>query len=111
MSQAVFTLQRLDMPDGAPSVANVSGEVDVTNAEDFTESITALSEGRPVVVDLSRLSYLDSAGFNALDQLLAGDRVLIVIAPDSPIHRAAVVMELPFRPDTGSAVRSFEDGR
>ena len=107
MSQAVFQLQRVDTPEGAPSVARVSGDVDVTNAEDFTESISALSSVRPVVVDLSLLNYLDSAGFDALDRLLAADKVSIVIAPDSPIHRAAVVMELPFQQDTGSAIRSL----
>lgn len=36
MSRAVFQLQPVDMPTGTLSVATVTGEVDVTNAEDFT---------------------------------------------------------------------------
>lgn len=110
MSRAVFELLAVETPAGTPSVANVTGEVDATNAEDFTGSITALSAARPIVVDLSRLSYLDSAGFAALDRLLADGIILIVIAPDSPIHRAAVIMDLPFQQDAGSALRTRETG-
>ena len=108
MSRSVFELRPADASASTSSVATVTGEVDVTNAEDFTKSIAALPGSRPIVVDLSRLSYLDSAGFAALDRLLADRTVLIVIAPQSPIHRAAVVMDLPFQQDTGSALQSLE---
>ena len=110
MSRAVFNLKSVDMPGGTRSVARVTGEVDVTNTDDFTQSITALAGVRLIVVDLSRLSYLDSGGFAALDRLLADGTVLIVIAPDSPIHSAAGVMALPFQQDTDSALQTLEAG-
>ncbi len=110
MTEAVFSLQVVDTPAGNPSVAKVTGEVDVTNAEDFSKSIRALSDSRPVVVDLSPLRYLDSAGFAALDTLLAERTVLLVIAPESGIRKAAAVMELPFHHDTDSALRKSQAG-
>lgn len=105
MSDAIFRFQFVDTPDGGPRIAVVTGEIDVTNAEDFTDGARGLSATRPVVLDLSSVRYLDSAGFAALDRLIADRTVLIVIAPHSGIHRAAVVMELPFHHDTDSALR------
>jgi anti-sigma B factor antagonist len=104
MTEAVFTLQLADTPDGAPSVVTVSGEIDVTNTEDFADSISGLAADRPLVLDLSPLRYLDSAGFAALDRLLGKRNVVIVIAQESPVHRAALVMELPFHTCTDSAL-------
>jgi anti-anti-sigma factor len=106
MTGAVFTVQVADTSGGIASVATVAGEIDVTNTEDFTESINGLSADRPLVLDLSPLRYLDSAGFAALDRLLVERSVAIVISPDSLVHRAAVVMELPFHADTDSALQA-----
>lgn len=108
MTEAIFSVQFADAPDGLLRVATVTGEIDVTNTEDFINSVNALSGDRPIVIDLSPLRYLDSAGFAALDRLLVERSVLIVIAPDSLVHRAAVVMELPFFVDAESA---FEAAR
>ncbi len=106
MTGAVFALQLAKRADGIPPVATVTGEIDVTNSEGFVESVNALSGDRPVVIDLSSLRYLDSAGFAALDRLLVERSVLIVLAPDSLLHRAAVVMELPCYADADSALEA-----
>jgi anti-sigma B factor antagonist len=111
MNDALFSVQLADSSDDAPNVATVTGEIDVTNTDDFTKSITGLPGGRPVIVDLSPLRYLDSAGFAALDRLLVERSLVIVIAPKSRIHRAAVVMKLPFFADTDSALQAVRAGR
>ena len=108
MSGTVFTLQLADAPDGDPILATVGGEIDVTNTDDFTRAVSGLSGNRPVVVDLSPLRYLDSAGFAALDRLIVERGVVIVISPESLVQRAAVVMELPYHPDTDSALQAAE---
>lgn len=105
MSEAVFRFHVVDTPDNVPSLATVTGEIDVTNAQAFIECVGGLSEARPVVLDMSSVGYLDSAGFAALDRLIANRTVLIVIAPGSGIYKAAVVIELPFHHDTDSALR------
>lgn len=73
----------------------VGGEIDVTNAAEFVRTVDGIEAARPLVVDLGGLGYLDSAGFAALDDLLARRAVVVVLAPDSPIHAAAMLMGLP----------------
>jgi anti-anti-sigma factor len=107
MSRSDFTVHQLDTLDGPTTAITVAGEIDVTNAGDFAESIAALGETQPIILDLSRLSYLDSAGFAALDRLLADGSVLIVVSPQSRIYKAAVVIELPFHPDIDAACRTL----
>ena len=53
-------------PDGTPVVTAV-GEIDMSNADKFQEALgQAAAQGGPVVVDLTRVEYLDSAGVHAL---------------------------------------------
>jgi anti-sigma B factor antagonist len=53
-------------PDGTPVVTAV-GEIDMSNVGKFQDALSqAAAEGGPVVVDLTRVEYLDSAGVHAL---------------------------------------------
>ncbi len=54
-------------PDGAVVLA-ATGEIDMSNAAAFGAALTAAREdgGGPVVVDLTGVEYLDSAGLAAL---------------------------------------------
>ena len=49
-------------------LAEVSGEIDMSNAEDLRDEIAqgATNEDRAVIVDLTSVSYADSAGMNLL---------------------------------------------
>ncbi|MFC7534876.1 STAS domain-containing protein [Actinoplanes sp. GCM10030250] len=67
-------------PDGALALTAV-GEIDMSNAAVFAEALAeavAQSEPRPVVIDLTEVEYIDSAGLASLFQhverihLLAG---------------------------------------
>ena len=53
--------------DGTPRVV-ASGEIDLSNIEVFTHALSMASAGTrtPILVDLSAVKYLDSAGVNAL---------------------------------------------
>ena len=66
------------------------GELDLTNAE-VLEAEVLRTDHRTVVLDLSKLVFVDSAGIRAIDtvhrQLSGEDRTLIVVAP--PGSRAA----------------------
>jgi anti-sigma B factor antagonist len=103
---AVFTLHSVGADP--TSVVAVTGEIDVSNANDFAESVEALPGARPVILELSGLQYLDSAGFTALDRLLARGAVAVVVAPDSVVHKAAQLMELPFHHDAETARRALQ---
>ncbi|MCH9730882.1 MAG: STAS domain-containing protein [Actinomycetia bacterium] len=108
MTNSVFTLTHLDTPDGAPTAVSISGEIDVSNVDDFTDSMTSFSRPPAIIVELSALGYLDSAGFAAVDSLHAAGGFLIVIAPQSLIHTAAELLALPFHPDIQTACRTLD---
>lgn len=76
-------------------VAEIRGEVDMSNAEDIGDSIIAATpnEAEGVVLDLSRLEYMDSAGiyvvFGIRTSLQARGQTLILVIPaTSPVHDA-----------------------
>jgi len=52
-------------PDGIPVVTAV-GEIDMSNAEVFRAALVAAAEDDRLVVDLTGVGYLDSAGIHAL---------------------------------------------
>ena len=69
-------------PDGIPVVSAV-GEIDMSNAEAFHAALEA-ADGGPLVVDLTGVEYLDSAGIHALYAVAPRVR-LIATALLSPV--------------------------
>lgn len=68
-------------------VLAVRGELDLTNATQLAEALHA-STARIVILDLSELAFLDSAGIRAIDGVRShlepeGRRLLIVAPPES----------------------------
>lgn len=111
-SGAVFQLHNpeTDPASTATSLVAVTGEVDVTNVSEFTRSVLAVSDNRPIILQLSGLKYLDSAGFAAVDRLLAEGAIVVVLSPDSIVHKAAELMCLPFHRDTETARQLLHQG-
>jgi anti-anti-sigma factor len=76
--------------DGETDVLVVRGELDLTNA-DALEAEVLRTQRPTVVLDLSKLVFVDSAGIRAIDsahrQLGDEARALLVVAP--PESRAA----------------------
>lgn len=94
MTSAAFTLT-VHAVDESRAAVTVTGEIDVTNAADFIRSIDGITARRPLIVDLSGLQYLDSAGFAGLDELLGRGAIVIVLDPHSPVRAAATLLGLP----------------
>ncbi len=67
-------------PDGAP-VLTATGEIDMSNAETFATALgrAVPPSGEPLVVDLTAVEYLDSAGLAALFH--HADRIEVVTSP------------------------------
>ncbi|MFD3719109.1 STAS domain-containing protein [Streptomyces sp. NPDC058674] len=59
-----LTLTADRSPDGTP-VLVAAGEIDMSNVEAFATALAA-DPGGPLVVDLTEVQYLDSAGVTAL---------------------------------------------
>jgi anti-sigma B factor antagonist len=109
MSRAEFQLQTHRGRSTHPEVV-VTGEVDASNVVEFTRSVRELSGARPVILQLSSVRYLDSAGFSALDRLLAEDEIVMVLAPDSFMYRVAELMCMPIHPDAEAAREALHKG-
>jgi anti-sigma B factor antagonist len=110
VTRAVFQLQSPNGDDArTPAEVIVTGEVDASNVSDFTRSVQELPGARPVILQLSSVKYLDSAGFAALDRLLAENAVVIVLSPDSFMYRVAELMCIPMHHDAKSARRALRE--
>jgi anti-sigma B factor antagonist len=79
---------------GDVAVARAEGEIDLSNAGQLTDDIppNVSDSCTAVVVDLSAVSYIDSAGIGALFALarwvgLRGQAMAIVLPEASPIAR------------------------
>ena len=83
-------------------VAVVTGEIDMSNAttvrQQIAESVTPDDDA--VVIDLSELSFIDSAGLHAMIELgtVLDERrqqLLLCLPPGSTIRRAIEIIGLP----------------
>src|SRR6187431_3063203 len=89
---AMFTLEPIETADDLVVHVEVSGELDLTNVQDFEERLAQLEPGPAValVLDLNRVVFIDSAALHALFRIsrrLGRDRFGIVLAPAAPIAR------------------------
>ncbi len=76
-------------------IATVIGEIDMSNADELARALTdeTPNDAHGLVLDLSRIDYLDSAGIHLLyglrESLSArGLRLAIVVPHDSPVFDA-----------------------
>lgn len=96
-----------DVDNSHPIEVAVTGEVDAANAAAFTQAIHALPGSRPLIVNLSSAFYFDSAGFAALDRLLAGKEVVLVVEPSSTLFAATALVCMPTHPSCSAARQSL----
>ena len=66
MLRSTIEVTLLDKPDGI--WVSVSGEIDISNASEFAAGMqTAITDtGRPVVLDLAQVTFMDSSGIREL---------------------------------------------
>jgi anti-anti-sigma factor len=76
-------------------IARLSGEVDMSNAEEMGATVIGATpnDASGVVLDLSAVEYLDSAGIYVIYGMRAslqarGQSLILVIPQESPVHDA-----------------------
>jgi anti-sigma B factor antagonist len=79
-------LVRVEQRDGVV-VARVTGDLDLSDAAQMEADVLAAvtASNGPLVVDLTAVTFIDSAGVRGLDHLLAErhpDHPLLVVAPE-----------------------------
>jgi anti-anti-sigma factor len=99
---AAFELEQMRDADEVVVVA-VAGDLDLSNADDLVERLGTTAAGRPLVVDLNRVLFIDSAALHRLFGVAresGAGRLALVAEPNAPVartleivqfHRAAIV--------------------
>jgi anti-anti-sigma factor len=113
-------LAQLDFDErDAVLVARITGELDLSNVHDIDDAIAAAvtRELAGLVLDLTALTHLDSAGVRLLFDLRARlaearQRFAVVVAPGAVIREvlalAAVPATMPVRDDVEAAVLAVD---
>lgn len=77
--------------EGANVVARVTGEVDLSNADGIEQAVIVATphQAELIVLDLTRVDYLDSAGIHLVYRLREklqsrGQQLRLIIGADSP---------------------------
>jgi anti-anti-sigma factor len=89
-----FQLRTATSPGDIPSV-EIRGDVDAANAASLQAALADLPSPE-LIIDLSGVSYFDSAGFALIDLLLSRARLAVVLSPGSVLRTAAQLMNIPF---------------
>ncbi|HEX3612493.1 MAG TPA: STAS domain-containing protein [Sporichthyaceae bacterium] len=85
---------RLSIEQAADGTVVLSGEIDPSNVDRLRASLTKLRGAGQLVVDLQRVSYLDSAGVSALFDAAHADLRLLVRA-DTAVATVIKICALP----------------
>lgn len=91
-----YGLETTEADDGADVRVELSGELDLTSARELEERLAASAppEAR-LVLDLNRVSFLDSAALHVLFKLARGrgrDRLVVLVAPDGRIASTLAIV-------------------
>jgi len=93
---AAFELEQVRNGDPEVAIVTVSGELDLSNAEDLVEQLGAAAAGRPLVVDLNRVLFIDSAALHRLfgvAQERGFGRLALVADPNAPVARTLEIVQ------------------
>lgn len=84
MTQARFAVTVAS--EGEPPVVAVAGDIDLANVEEFEQAMAKARNGSPALtVDLTEVSYCDSAAVRALFALAADAQLTMIVKPTGHI--------------------------
>lgn len=115
---AILELEHELERDADVTFVALAGELDLTNAEDLDERLGAIASGRPLVLDVNRLVFVDSAALHRLFRIVRerGPRgVAFVVDPSAPVAATLGIVEMgraaPVVPTREAAVAAVGRGR
>jgi len=88
--------------DGDVEIVSVTGELDLASVPELRAALEATAQrSRPVVVDVSEVSFIDSTALATLlrssDELTAGGVRVVVACPAGPVRRLLTMTSLDHR--------------
>jgi anti-sigma B factor antagonist len=79
----------------ACEVVTLTGELDMAHAPTVAETLDALADTeRPLVVDLSELTFIDSSGIHAILRPRPQQGVVVLVSPPGNISRVLSVTKI-----------------
>jgi len=93
---ASFEFEHVQEGDPEVAVVAVAGELDLTNSDELVERLATAAAGRPLVVDLNRVLFIDSAALHRLFGVardIGSDRLAFVAEPTAPVARTLEIVE------------------
>jgi anti-anti-sigma factor len=98
-------------------IARLTGEVDNSNAIELKRALEQAvpPAARGLIVDLSRVSYLDSAGIELVFQLARRlrdrrQRLRLIVPPSSPLRRVLLICDVGTVAPLDETVAASVDG-
>jgi anti-sigma B factor antagonist len=80
---------------GACEVVSLAGELDMVHAPTVAETLDALADTeRPLIVDLTELTFIDSSGIHAILRPRPQQGTVILVCPPGNIHRVLSVTKI-----------------
>jgi anti-anti-sigma factor len=94
---ASFDVELLEAPGSEVTLVALTGELDLTNVHDLDERLAVVANGLPIVLDLGRLAFVDSAALQHIFRI-ARERgrsgVAFVVEPTAPVAATLAIVEL-----------------
>lgn len=113
-----FGLEHVAERDADVTLVVLTGELDLTNVDDLDARLAALPNGLPLVLDLNRLVFADSAALHRLFRIVrarGAGGVGFVIDPTAPVAATLAIVELgrtaPLVPTLDEAVAALNRSR
>jgi anti-anti-sigma factor len=95
MSPYVFEVETAG--ETGPNIVSLGGELDLTNARELEERLVALDHDRRLVLDLNRVTFVDSAALHVLFKLVrsrSASPPAFVVDPASGVARTLSIVKL-----------------
>lgn len=96
--------------------AALAGDIDLSNADELRQEIAGVTpnEALALILDLSQVRYLDSAGVRLIHRLREdlrahGQRLQLVIPPPSMIHDTLRLAGLDWSPEISGSLAAAQD--
>ena len=91
--QEPFSISRAT--HGAVEVVTLAGELDMAHSPTVAETLDALADTeRPLVVDLTELTFIDSSGIHAILRPRPQQGVVVLVCPPGNINRVLTVTKI-----------------
>ena len=99
--------------DGGVAIVRVRGEIDLATAEEFGANLAMQDRDKPLVLDLSGVTFMDSSGLGTLlTDAKERDSIAVVVAEGSAVERlfdlAGIGDYLPHHPSEEEALAALD---